>query len=200
MKKVPRYYYYLFGWFMVITIWSSINPQSSGDWILETIFVLIGMILFVFGGLYKSISKVSATLIVAYLILPIVGAHYAFDVPLGNYLGHLFHSPRNMYDRIVHFSSGLLGFYPLYEIIKKKTNLSGFWSYLFPVAILGAIASIWEVLEWLAAIHVNSQVGTTFLGFQGDIWDTQKDMAMEFIGLFIALVIVLIVNRKRKSP
>jgi len=56
---------------------------------------------------------------------------------------------------------------------------------VFP-AIAGAVAlaisACYELIEWQAAIWTAPEQGEAFLGTQGDVWDTQKDMTMALIG------------------
>jgi putative membrane protein len=50
-----------------------------------------------------------------------------------------------------------------------------------------AIAAFWELLEWWTALMVASDVGTAFLGSQGDIWDAQWDMFLTLVGAMVAV-------------
>lgn len=95
-----------------------------------------------------------------------------------------------MYDRMVHFSYGLLLAYPLREVFMRLASVKGFWSYFFPVDITFAFSSIYELIEWRAAANVPPELGLAFLGSQGDVWDAQKDMGLAGLGAIIAMVIV----------
>jgi putative membrane protein len=50
-----------------------------------------------------------------------------------------------------------------------------------------AISASYELLEWAAAALTGTKA-EAFLGTQGDVWDTQKDMALALIGAVTALV------------
>ena len=50
-----------------------------------------------------------------------------------------------------------------------------------------AISAMYELLEWLIA-ELDSAGSQEFLGTQGDVWDTQKDMAFCGIGAIVALL------------
>ena len=39
-------------------------------------------------------------------------------------------------------------------------------------------------------------LGTAYLGMQGDQWDAQKDMAMAGLGAAIAMLVTLLINRR----
>ena len=43
------------------------------------------------------------------------------------------------------------------------------------------------LLEWWIALMVASDVGTAFLGAQGDIWDAQWDMFLALAGALVAV-------------
>jgi len=49
-----------------------------------------------------------------------------------------------------------------------------------------AISACYELIEWQAAIWTAPEQGEAFLGTQGDVWDTQKDMTMALIGSLVA--------------
>src|SRR5439155_430447 len=49
-----------------------------------------------------------------------------------------------------------------------------------------AVSASYELIEWQAAIWTAPEQGDAFLGTQGDVWDTQKDMTMAFIGSLAA--------------
>ena len=129
------------------------------------------------------------------MILHILGSHYTYsEVPLGYFLQDLFGASRNMYDRLVHFSFGLLLGYPLREVFVRITKAKGFWGYWFPFEITLAFSCIYELIEWWAAISVDPSAGLAFVGSQGDIWDAQKDMLMAGIGAIIIMLITASIN------
>jgi putative membrane protein len=99
-----------------------------------------------------------------------------------------------MYDRLVHFSFGLLLVYPIREFFMRISQTKGFWSYWFPIELIVGLSGIFEIIEWLAAITFNPEVGLAYVGAQGDIWDAQKDMALATIGSIITMFIVFLIN------
>ena len=60
-----------------------------------------------------------------------------------------------------------------------------------------AISALYELFEWLIA-EIIHQGATAFLGTQGDIWDTQKDMLWCLIGCTVMLT-YLYSNKHRLS-
>lgn len=118
-----------------------------------------------------------------FAVLHAVGAHYTYaQTPIGFGVQDLLGLSRNHYDRFVHFSSGLLLVYPMRELIRRRLHLHGLAAYLMPVVVLLAISASYEIVEYQAARIVDPDLGTAFLGTQGDEWDAQKDMALAALG------------------
>lgn len=192
---MKKYHLFLIVVFLAVWIWAAINPMFPHDWLLENYLVFIFVPIILIAGRYFRLSNVSYTLITLFLILHVVGSHYTYEfVPIGEVLQKTFDASRNMYDRIVHFSFGLLLFYPLREIFMRVVKVRGFWSYYLPIDLVGAGSAIYEIIEWITAQTVNSAAGLAFLGSQGDIWDAQKDMALALGGAIIAAFIIFCIN------
>lgn len=195
---MSRYQIILLSFFLVILLWSGINPISQDNWILENIPVFIGIISLIIMGKYFKLSNLSYTLIAVYLLLPLIASHYGVSgVPFGYTLGKWMGIERNMYDRLTHFCFGLFLYFPIREIFYKITEKkTGLWSYYFPIEMSIMLSAVYEIFEWLAAISVNPVLAASFYGSQGDIFDTQKDMTNAIIGAIIASIIALILSRK----
>jgi putative membrane protein len=176
----------------------AISPASRQTWLLENLLVfgLVGVLAathrrFVF-------SNVSYSLIFAFLMLHAVGSHYTYsDVPLGQWSQELLGHDRNHYDRFVHFAYGLLFGYPLREMTLRVTHVHGGWSFVIPVLAILATSSFYEILESWAARIVDPELGHSFVGAQGDIWDGQKDMTLAIVGTLLALAVGEWIRRRR---
>jgi putative membrane protein len=105
---------------------------------------------------------------------------------------------RNNFDRVVHFSYGLLLAYPIREIFLRVVEVRGFWAYFLPMDVTLSTSALYELLEWGAAATVGGDLGAAYLGTQGDIWDAQKDMALAAGGAVIAMAITALVNRRAR--
>jgi putative membrane protein len=101
---------------------------------------------------------------------------------------------RNHFDRLVHFSFGLLLAYPVKELYSRVANAQGFWGYFFPLELTMASSMMYELVEWGAAELFGGDLGMTFLGTQGDVWDAHKDMALASLGALIAMLITMFIN------
>lgn len=190
-----KYKFYLISTFLLFWLWAAWQPIYPHDWLLENYLVFIFVPIIFASGRYFRLSNISYTLITIFMCLHVVGSHYTYaEVPFGYTLQDWFGSDRNMYDRLVHFSFGLLIAYPFREVFVRIAKTKGFWSYYFPWDLMAAMAGIYELIEWVTAIRVNPEAGLAFLGTQGDVWDAQKDMALAILGGLIALVIVAGIN------
>src|ERR1051325_9943555 len=113
---------------------SAIHPDKVVDWFLENATVGVCILLLI--GTYRKMpfSDASYTLLFVFLSVHEWGAHYKYsDVPLGEWLKPLLHTTRNHYDRIAHFSFGLLLSYPLQEWFMRVPLVRSPWRYVLPV-------------------------------------------------------------------
>jgi putative membrane protein len=101
---------------------------------------------------------------------------------------------RNHFDRVIHFTYGLLLAYPFREIFLRIARARGFWGYFLPLDLTMSSSLLYELIEWLAAEVLGSDLGQAYLGTQGDIWDAHKDMALASLGALIAMLITAAVN------
>jgi len=177
--------------FLAVWIWSALRPTEMQNWLLENILVFLFVpVLLVMIYTFK-ISNLSYSLIIAFMIMHIIGASYTYNqAPLGYAIGRWFASTRNVYDLFVHLSFGLLFFYPIREVCMQMLKTKIFWSYFLPFTIILAASSLYEVAEWLIAINVSPGAAESFIGAQGDFWDTQKDMAAAAVGALLANAIL----------
>lgn len=185
----------LLGWYILFWTFMAISPLDRTDWILENLLVVAvaGVLL----GTYKifPLSDLSYILITFFMTLHTIGSHWTYaEVPLGYWLRDTFGFSRNHFDRIVHFSFGLLMAYPIREVFLRVASVRGFWAYYLPFDVTLAFSGAYEIMEWLIAALVAPEAGDAWLGTQGDIWDAQKDMALAAAGAFISMSITAILR------
>jgi putative membrane protein len=87
----------------------------------------------------------------------------------------------------VHFAYGALLVYPVRELLVRLAGVRGFWSYHLPVSAILAQSGLFEVIESIVAVLVSPDLGSMYLGTQGDQWDAQKDMASAFAGALVTM-------------
>jgi putative membrane protein len=202
MIRRRTYLGWLFGFFGVFWVLLAFNPHDRSDWLLENLLLFVFVAALLAGGRALPLSRISYTLIVVFLLLHAVGAHYTYSlVPWSDWLGALTgaeaqpdEAGRNHFDRAVHFFYGLLLAYPVREVFLRVADLRGFWGYFFPLNVTLSTSVIYELVEWGAAEVFGGDLGIAFLGTQGDVWDAQKDMALAGIGALIAMAITAALN------
>ncbi|HXC49753.1 MAG TPA: DUF2238 domain-containing protein [Candidatus Limnocylindrales bacterium] len=189
----------LFVLLVLITIVLGISPHDRADWLLENALMLGGVAILVATSRSFPLSKVSYTLIFAFLCLHSVGAHYTYAlVPYHDWLEALGAAPaaegRNHYDRFVHLCYGLLLAYPVREVFVRVADAKGFWGYYLPLDVVMATSMLYELIEWGAAEFFGGDLGVAYLGSQGDPWDAQKDMALAALGAIVAVLVTAAIN------
>jgi putative membrane protein len=181
--------------YLVWWVLMAINPNDRSDWLLENVLVFLAAGLLVFT--YKSfpLSLVSYTCIFVFMMLHALGAHYTYaEVPYDQWFP-IFEGGRNHFDRLVHFSYGLLLAYPIREMFLRIGNVRGFWGYFLPLDLTMSTSMLYELIEWAAAEVLGGDLGAAYLGTQGDVWDAHKDMALASLGGLIAMVVAALINR-----
>jgi putative membrane protein len=114
---------------------------------------------------------------------------------------NVFHLSRNHFDRLVHFSFGLLMAYPIREVFLRVASARGFWAYYLPLDVVLASSAAYEIIEMIAARSVSAELGDAYLGTQGDVWDAQMDMSSAAIGAVLSMILTVIVRKIRhKGP
>jgi len=177
-------------WLIVLWIITAIDPFNRRDWFLENLLVFVYGTLLVLTYRRFAFSSLSYLLFTVFMSLHLVGAHYTYaEVPFGFWLQDALGMTRNHYDRIVHFSFGLLIAYPFRELLLRAAGVAHSWSYLLAVCIVLAFSGFYEVIEGIVAMIVDPELGMAYLGTQGDVWDAQKDTFLAFCGSVIAMLI-----------
>lgn len=203
MKNHRPYALALLSLLLLLGIVLGIHPHYRQDWLLENI--LTGIFVGFLVATYRSmpLSRLSYTTIFIFLCLHEIGAHYTYsEVPYDRWLqdlfglsmNKLFGWDRNNFDRIVHFSYGLLLAYPVREIFLRVANVRGFWGYFLPLDVTMSTSLLYELIEWAAAIGFGGELGAAYLGMQGDVWDAQKDMALASLGAAVTMMATVILN------
>jgi len=169
---------------------------DRSDWFLENLLVLATVSVLIPTYRRFQLSNLSYALILVFLAFHAVGAHYTYaKVPAGFWLMDWLHLKRNHYDRVIHFAFGLLLLYPMRELLIRSAGAKWSWAPWLAAAVLWALSSFFEILEAIIAQIVRPDLGTAYLGTQGDIWDAQKDMAAAFIGAIIVALWLMLRQR-----
>ncbi len=186
----------LLGTTLLIMAWSFINPYEYSTWWMEAAPVVIAIPLLLFTAKRFRLTDILYVLIFIHAVILLVGAHYTYArVPLFDLFGH----DRNNYDKLGHFAQGFIPAIVIRELLLRTSPLrSGKWlSTIIVFSCLG-ISAIYEIIEFAAGVMVG-EGATEFLGTQGDVWDTQKDMMWAGIGAICALVFLSRAHDKHLS-
>jgi len=189
---------------VAVIIITGYRPEKVFDWWLENAAALT--FIAILGSTYRRLplSDLSYVLIFVYLSMHEWGAEYKYsDVPLGEWMKPWLGTTRNHYDRVMHLSYGLLLAYPMQEWFMRVVGVTSRWRYLLPVESTLAFSACYEMLEAFAASVLTPERGEEFVGMQGDIWDSQKDMFMAGLGAVTAMILIAAVRtvrgRRRKE-
>ena len=141
-----------------------------------------------------------------FILLHIIGARWIYsNVPyqsffesIGIDIHELFNinSQRNHYDRLVHFSFGLLMVPFLFEIYRVRIE-NTIVSLVFAWLTIQTFSMFYEVFEWILTVIIPGEGATEYNGQQGDVWDAQKDMALAMLGSTFTAIIYIYKERKK---
>jgi putative membrane protein len=198
-----RYCLSTLGGFGLLWLLLAIAPRDRADWALENLLLVLFVPALVASLRVFPLSRLSWSLILLFLSLHAVGAHHTYaEVPynawtealLGFRLNDALGLERNHFDRLVHFTYGLLLAYPMRELFFRVADARGFWAYFLPLDLTLSTSAVFELLEWAAATLFGGDLGVAYLGTQGDPWDAQKDMALAGLGALLAMGVTLLIN------
>ncbi len=153
---------------------------------------------------FFAISNTSFALVVGFLSLHVLGTRYVYSyVPYDQWSLQVFGATisetlqlnRNHYDRVVHFSYGLLIAPVARELIVRLTQVISPWSHLAAIQFVLASSMLFELAEWGGAICLAPEFADSYLGQQGDPWDAHKDMALAAVGSVLSMLVAAIIGR-----
>ncbi len=176
---------------------SCINPIFPEQQILQhtgTFFIILVLISDLKNNIWTNFAFLGIAL---FTIIHIVGARYIYSyVPYNEFLKsyfsfdiqQYFNWERNHYDRLVHFSFGLLILPSLYELILSKLTERKYFALFIAWLILQTFSLCYELFEWALSLIMSAENTENYNGQQGDIWDAQKDMALALLGSSVTSV------------
>lgn len=181
----------------------AIAPKYRADWALENVLTVVAVVVLVATYRRFPFSRISYAAIFFFACLHTLGSHYTYsEVPYdvwwteltGHSLNSVFGWERNHYDRFVHLAYGLFAAYPIREIFIRIANVRGVWGYFLPLDLTMSSSMVYELVEWGAAEFFGGDLGMAYLGTQGDVWDSHKDMALASLGALAAMLLVMAIN------
>lgn len=182
--------------FLVTLFWSAYHPHDYPTWWLEVFPDLLGLFLLIATYTRFQFSRLTYWVILLHMLILLVGGHYTYaEEPMFHYLSTLFGWSRNNFDKLGHFFQGFSPAIITSELLYGlKVVYRRGWLLFLSGCVCMSISAIYELFEWLVAELIH-QEANAFLGTQGDIWDTQKDMLWCLIGCSVMLIYLLFNQR-----
>jgi putative membrane protein len=176
---------------VLVLLWSGVEPLERGTWWLEVAPVLIGAPALVLTYSTFRLSPLLYRLLLLHAVILMVGGHYTYArVPVGFWMQDLLDLSRNHYDRLGHFAQGFVPAILAREILVRLSPLRrGGWLFFLVVCVCLAFSALYELIEWWAAV-IGGDSAESFLGTQGDVWDTQWDMFLALLGAISAQILL----------
>ena len=211
MKLLPRdrSQRVLFLLFLLMLAGSCVNPPYRRYLLMQHVPTVLAALLLAYLSDRFAISRLSFSSIIVFLCLHTLGARYLYSyVPydvwfeqiFGFNISDSFGFQRNHYDRVVHFSYGLLLAVPIQEFERRHLRLSVALSSVLAIECIIATSASYELIEWLVAIVFTPDWADQFLGQQGDMFDAQKDMALATAGAILSISVLAVTSRWREIP
>ena len=176
---------------VVARVASGIRPYDRLTWLLETVWVIVGIPVLLATWRRFPLSTLLCSLLAVHAMILIGGGHYTYArTPLGDWVREVFDLSRNPYDRLGHFAQGFVPAILVREILVRRSPLRGS-RWLAPLVVCACLAfsAFFEMIEWWAAVAGGSAADDV-LATQGDVWDTQWDMFLALIGAATSLALL----------
>lgn len=195
----------LFLFFLLFFAGSCVAPPYLQYLLMQHVPTVLAAFLLAYLSNRFVISRLSFSSIILFLCLHTLGARYLYSyVPydvwseklLGVNLSETFGFQRNHYDRLVHFSYGLLLAVPVQEFERRYLRLSTAISSVLAIEFIIATSASYELIEWLVAVVFTPEWAEQFLGQQGDIFDAQKDTALATAGAVVSIIVLALTSRR----
>lgn len=166
---------------------SGINPTDRLTWFMEVVWVVVGLPIVLASWRRFPLSRLLGWLLALHALILIYGGHYTYaETPIGDWARDVFSLERNHYDRFGHFAQGFVPAILARELLVRTSPLrSGAWLFYLAVAAALSFSAFFELIEWWAALVWGADA-EAFLATQGDVWDTQADMACALVGAIVA--------------
>ncbi len=194
--------------FVLLFVVSCLNPPYPDELLLQHVPTALFLVTLVAVRRRLGLSQVSLALILIFMTLHLLGARYLYsNVPydawttglFGSSVSEWFRFARNHYDRLVHFGYGLLLAYPAREVLARRLKLDGSWSSCLAVQFVMATSMLYEIGEWGVAVAFAPDWADRYNGQQGDMWDSQKDMALAMAGALVSVASAAFRRRDARS-
>ena len=169
-----------------------IAPRANRfTWFMENFPVILGVPAVILAWRRFPLTDLLCVLLALHALVLMVGGHWTYaNVPAGFWAQKALHLARNPYDRLGHLFQGFVPVLLFREVLFRKGVLKqSAWSVFVLLLMVLGLSAAYELLEWQTAVWSGS-AADAFLGTQGDVWDTQWDMACAGIGAACSLALL----------
>ncbi|MBS4171759.1 DUF2238 domain-containing protein [Bacillus sp. FJAT-49736] len=190
LMRINRIHLLLFSMIIIVFIWSSIKATDYFTWVLEVTPAVLGIFILVITYRKFPFTTLSYLIITILAIFMFIGGHYTYArVPLFHWFKEVLHTQRNEYDRFGHFAKGFFAIAIREILIRKSCLQPSKWLIFITLSFVLAISALYEIVEWLVA-EILGRSAKDFLGTQGDVWDSEWDMSLSFLGGILCLILL----------
>ncbi len=174
---------------VVALAWSAWSPARPLTWLLETVWVVIGLLVVLLTWRRFPLTDLLCVVLAAWALVLAVGGHDGYaHAQAGTWVQDWLGLSRNPFDRLGHFMQGFAPAVAFREVLWRTSPLThSRWLGPLTLACCMTLSAGWELAEWLGAYLVQGG-DPAFLGGQGDVWDTQWDMLMCLVGASVSLL------------
>lgn len=172
----------------VALVASFVVARDRLTWLLEVVWVIVAWPALASGRLRP--TRLLAWLLAVHALVLIHGGAYTYaQAPLGEWLRDTLGTARNPWDRVGHLMQGFVPALLAREVLLRRTPLRpGGWLTYLAIAAALSFSAFFEMIEWWAALVYGADADA-FLATQGDVWDTQWDMALCLAGAVASLLL-----------
>ncbi|MFN0059753.1 MAG: DUF2238 domain-containing protein [Planctomycetota bacterium] len=174
-------------------------PASNSDLVLHHIPTVLFVAFLCWHGRTRRLDLHSYACITIFLLIHVVGARYTYsEVPYdawthaltGVTVSNTFDFQRNHYDRLVHFAFGALMLVPGSRLLAQRVTAARADQVLLGIGLVVVAGAVYELLEWAIAVSLSPTLADRYNGQQGDLWDAQKDQALNLAGALVTAAMI----------
>jgi putative membrane protein len=193
---MPRYQKTLLAAAVFLMVLSSFGSPYPEQMALQHIPTVAAFTLLALTARRYPLSNAAFTCLILFLLFHILGARYIYSyVPYDRWSRALFGADltstfgfrRNHYDRLVHFSFGLLWVRPVREVCERWFGVPRKFAHYTAFEFVLAFSLLYELFEWGLSMVLAPNDVEAYNGQQGDIWDAHKDMSLAMLGALLGL-------------
>lgn len=201
--SVPRAQIVMLAGCLLAVLASFVAPPYPDTIVLQNAPAVVGIAMLWALLRRRPLGNAPVACVCAFVLLHAVGGRYAYsNVPYDQWLSglglptveSLIGTTRNGYDRLVHFSFGLLS-YPFVRALLTARGVTPRMATYVAIEFVLAFSCLYEIFEWVLTLVMAGADAEAYNGQQGDMWDAQKDMACATVGALLSALILRLRTR-----